>query len=38
LAVARSLGRQPWDRLAKDDALMLSEQLARRLKVRWAIT
>ncbi|TPG75375.1 ABC transporter permease [Pseudomonas arsenicoxydans] len=29
-----SLGDNPWDRLAKDDALMLSEQLARRLKVR----
>jgi putative ABC transport system permease protein len=27
-------GDNPWDRLAKDDALMLSEQLARRLKVR----
>jgi putative ABC transport system permease protein len=29
-----ALGDNPWDRLAKDDALMLSEQLARRLKVR----
>jgi putative ABC transport system permease protein len=29
-----ALGNNPWDRLAKDDALMLSEQLARRLKVR----
>lgn len=29
-----SVGDNPWDRLAKDDALMLSEQLARRLKVR----
>ncbi|MBV6821714.1 ABC transporter permease [Pseudomonas sp. PD9R] len=29
-----SFGDSPWDRLAKDDALMLSEQLARRLKVR----
>ncbi|UCP10453.1 FtsX-like permease family protein [Pseudomonas sp. MM213] len=28
-----ALGDNPWDRLAKDDALMLSEQLARRLKV-----
>lgn len=27
-------GDDPWARLAKDDALMLSEQLARRLKVR----
>ncbi|MGE8068396.1 FtsX-like permease family protein [Pseudomonas sp. NPDC089569] len=29
-----AVGDQPWDRLATDDALMLSEQLARRLKVR----
>ncbi|MGE8154556.1 FtsX-like permease family protein [Pseudomonas vancouverensis] len=29
-----ALGDNPWERLAKDDALMLSEQLARRLKVR----
>jgi len=29
-----ALGDQPWDRLARDDALMLSEQLARRLNVR----
>ena len=29
-----ALGDKPWDRLASDDALMLSEQLARRLKVR----
>jgi putative ABC transport system permease protein len=29
-----ALGEAPWDRLASDDALMLSEQLARRLKVR----
>ena len=29
-----ALGDQPWDRLASDNALMLSEQLARRLKVR----
>lgn len=29
-----AMGDNPWDRLAKDDALMLSEQLARRLKVR----
>jgi putative ABC transport system permease protein len=29
-----ALGDNPWDRLVKDDALMLSEQLARRLKVR----
>lgn len=29
-----ALGDDPWDRLAKDDTLMLSEQLARRLKVR----
>ncbi len=29
-----SLGDNPWDHLAKDDAVMLSEQLARRLKVR----
>lgn len=29
-----AVGDNPWDRLAKDDALMLSEQLARRLKVR----
>ena len=29
-----ALGDNPWDRLAKDDTLMLSEQLARRLKVR----
>ena len=29
-----ALGEQPWDQLAKDDSLMLSEQLARRLKVR----
>ena len=29
-----SLGDDPWGRLASDDALMLSEQLARRLKVR----
>ncbi|VVQ02594.1 hypothetical protein PS914_04208 [Pseudomonas fluorescens] len=28
-----ALGDKPWDRLASDDALMLSEQLARRLKV-----
>ncbi|UWF52237.1 ABC transporter permease [Pseudomonas sp. N3-W] len=28
-----SLGANPWDRLAKDDAVMLSEQMARRLKV-----
>ena len=28
-----ALGDDPWDQLAKDDALMLSEQLARRLKV-----
>jgi putative ABC transport system permease protein len=29
-----ALGDKPWDRLASDEALMLSEQLARRLKVR----
>ena len=29
-----ALGDKPWDRLASDDTLMLSEQLARRLKVR----
>jgi len=29
-----ALGERPWDQLAKDDAVMLSEQLARRLKVR----
>ncbi|MGJ7517611.1 FtsX-like permease family protein [Pseudomonas baetica] len=29
-----ALGDTPWDRLATDDALMLSEQLARRLNVR----
>ncbi|VVQ23459.1 ABC transporter permease [Pseudomonas fluorescens] len=29
-----ALGDKPWERLAGDDALMLSEQLARRLKVR----
>ena len=29
-----ALGDQPWDHLASDNALMLSEQLARRLKVR----
>ncbi|MEB0048293.1 MULTISPECIES: ABC transporter permease [unclassified Pseudomonas] len=29
-----ALGDNPWDRLAKEDTLMLSEQLARRLKVR----
>lgn len=29
-----AVGDNPWDRLAKDDALMLSEQMARRLKVR----
>ncbi|MFL1526645.1 FtsX-like permease family protein [Pseudomonas sp. O230] len=29
-----ALGDNPWDRLVKDDALMLSEQLARRLQVR----
>ncbi|WP_150713297.1 ABC transporter permease [Pseudomonas fluorescens] len=29
-----SLGNDPWGQLAKADALMLSEQLARRLKVR----
>ena len=29
-----ALGEQPWDQLARDDSLMLSEQLARRLKVR----
>ncbi|MBB3238975.1 putative ABC transport system permease protein [Pseudomonas sp. Tn43] len=29
-----ALGDNPWERLANDDALMLSEQLARRLKVR----
>lgn len=29
-----ALGDNPWERLAKDDALMLSEQLARRLNVR----
>ncbi|MFJ2682301.1 FtsX-like permease family protein [Pseudomonas sp. NPDC087342] len=28
-----ALGDNPWERLAKDDTLMLSEQLARRLKV-----
>ncbi|PPA01950.1 ABC transporter permease, partial [Pseudomonas sp. MWU12-2312b] len=28
-----ALGDKPWDRLARDDAMMLSEQLARRLKV-----
>jgi putative ABC transport system permease protein len=28
-----ALGDDPWQRLAKDDAVMLSEQLARRLKV-----
>ncbi|WP_053160397.1 FtsX-like permease family protein [Pseudomonas sp. P1.8] len=28
-----ALGEQPWDQLARDDAVMLSEQLARRLKV-----
>ncbi|WP_109787794.1 ABC transporter permease [Pseudomonas sp. OV226] len=29
-----ALGDNPWDQLARDDTLMLSEQLARRLKVR----
>lgn len=29
-----TLGDKPWDRLSTDDSLMLSEQLARRLKVR----
>ncbi|MHC8367426.1 FtsX-like permease family protein [Pseudomonas sp. ZT5P21] len=29
-----AMGDNPWDRLARDDALMLSEQLARRLRVR----
>ncbi|CAI8807065.1 putative ABC transport system permease protein [Pseudomonas sp. IT-P12] len=29
-----ALGDNPWERLAKDDTLMLSEQLARRLNVR----
>ena len=29
-----SLGDAPWDRLASDDSAMLSEQLARRLKLR----
>jgi putative ABC transport system permease protein len=29
-----ALGDTPWDRLATDDAVMLSEQLARRLKVK----
>lgn len=28
-----ALGDNPWERLAKDDTVMLSEQLARRLKV-----
>jgi putative ABC transport system permease protein len=28
-----ALGEKPWDRLVTDDAMMLSEQLARRLKV-----
>ncbi len=29
-----ALGDNPWEQLARDDTLMLSEQLARRLKVR----
>lgn len=29
----QALGDNPWERLAKDDTVMLSEQLARRLKV-----
>jgi putative ABC transport system permease protein len=32
-----AIAGDPWAHLAKDDAVMLSEQLARRLKVRAGI-